>query len=69
MISGEFFITMSRIKSPSQKSIVRWSNCTVQHLGQRIADKFAKLSKIGFSMECFETDFSKFWVADDKVSL
>ena len=26
-------------------------------LGQKVGDKFTKLSKIGFSMECFTADF------------
>ena len=30
-------------------------------LGQKIVDKFIKLSKIGFSMECFITDFLQFF--------
>ena len=27
------------------------------NLGQKVGDKFPKLSKIGFSMECFIADF------------
>ena len=29
--------------------------------GQKIGDKFTKLSKIGFSMECFTADFLQFF--------
>ena len=29
----------------------------IDNLGERIVDKFTKLSKIGFSMECFTADF------------
>ena len=32
----------------------------VYNLGQRVGDKFTKLSKIGFSMECFTPDFLQF---------
>ena len=36
------------------------------NLGQKIGDKFTKLSKIGFSMKCVATDFLpryvKFWL-------
>ena len=27
------------------------------NLGQKVGEKFTKLSKIGFSMECFTADF------------
>ena len=30
------------------------------HLGQKIVDKFMKLSKISFSMECYTADFCNF---------
>ena len=30
-------------------------------LGQKVGDKFMKLSKKGFSMDCFTTDFSRFF--------
>ena len=29
----------------------------MDNLGQRVGDKLTKLSKIGFSMECFTADF------------
>ena len=29
--------------------------------GQKVGDKFIKLSKIGFSMACFTTDFLQFF--------
>ena len=35
--------------------------------GQRIADKFTKLSKIGLSMECFTADFSLFTCTNVKI--
>ena len=31
------------------------------NLGQKIGDKLTKLSKIGFSMECFTADFLRFF--------
>ena len=31
------------------------------NLGQKVGDKFTKLSKIGFSMECFTADFLPFF--------
>ena len=31
------------------------------NLGQKVGDKFTKLSKIGFSMECFTDDFLQFF--------
>ena len=31
------------------------------NLGQRVGDKVTKLSKIGFSMECFTADFLRFF--------
>ena len=31
------------------------------NLGQKVGDKFTKLSKIGFSMECFAADFLQFF--------
>ena len=31
------------------------------NLGQKVGDKFTKLSKIGFSMECFTADFLQFF--------
>ena len=30
------------------------------NIGQKIEDKFTKLSKIGFSVECLTADFSRF---------
>ena len=30
------------------------------NLGQKVGDKFTKLRKIGFSMECFTADFLHF---------
>ena len=31
------------------------------NLGQKVGDKFTKLNKIGFSMECFTADFLQFF--------
>ena len=31
------------------------------NLGQRVGDKLTKLSKVGFSMECFTADFLRFF--------
>ena len=31
------------------------------NLGQKVGDKFAKLGKIDFSMECFTADFLQFF--------
>ena len=31
------------------------------NLGQKVGDKFTKLSKIGFFMECFTSDFLQFF--------
>ena len=31
------------------------------NLGQKVGDKFTKLSKIRFSMECFTADFLQFF--------
>ena len=31
------------------------------NLGQRVGDKLTKLSKLGFSMECFTADFLQFF--------
>ena len=33
----------------------------IYNLGQRVGDKFTKLSKIGFSMECFTANFLQFF--------
>ena len=33
----------------------------MHNLGQKVGDKFTKLSKIGFSMECFTADFYRFF--------
>ena len=37
--------------------------------GQNIVDKLMKLSKIGFSMECFTADFLQFFSATVKICL
>ena len=39
------------------------------NLGQKIVDKFTKLSKICFSMECLTADFSRFSYANVKTCL
>ena len=31
------------------------------NLGHKVGDKFTKLSKLGFSMECFTADFLQFF--------
>ena len=33
------------------------------NLGQKVVDKLTKLSKIGFSMECFTDGFLRFFVS------
>ena len=38
-------------------------------LGQKIANKFTKLSKIDLSVECFTADFSRFPSANVKLYL
>ena len=38
-------------------------------LGQKIANKFTKLSKIGVSVECFTADFWQFPSANVKIYL
>ena len=35
--------------------------CKDCNLGQKVGDKFTKLSKIGFSMKCFTADFLEFF--------
>ena len=42
------------------KGIVRWSSAKY-NLGQKVGDKLTKLSKVGFSMECFTADFLQFF--------
>ena len=49
------FIIIARFSSS-------FPNFSDNNLGQKVGDKFTKLSKIGFSMECF-TEFD-FWVDD-----
>ena len=36
-------------------------NYQKHNLGQKVRDKLTKLSKIGFSMECFTADFLRFF--------
>ena len=36
-------------------------NKIMYNRGQKVGDKFVKLSKIGFSMECFTADFLQFF--------
>ena len=38
-------------------------------LGQKIKDKFTNLDKIGFSMECFTTNFSRLYSPNVKICL
>ena len=38
-------------------------------LGQKIMDKFTNLDKIGFSMECFTTNFSRLYSPNVKICL
>ena len=40
---------------------------TMYNLGQKVGDKFAKLSKIGFSMECFTAAFLRFLLKNLKI--
>ena len=49
-------------------STYKFSEYTIQgnqflryNLGQKVGDKFTKLSKIGFSVECFTADFLQFF--------
>ena len=35
----------------------KWNFVSSDNLGQKVGDKLTKLSKIGFSMECFTADF------------
>ena len=39
------------------------------NLGQKVGDKLTKLSKIGFSMECFTADFCDFLQKNVKIWL
>ena len=40
------------------------------NLGPKVGDKFKKLSKIGFSMECFTADFLQFFLPKNvKISI
>ena len=39
------------------------------NLGQKVGDKFTKLSKIGFSMECFTDDFLRLLSKNVKIWL
>ena len=39
------------------------------NLGQKVGDKFTKLSKIGFFMECFTADFLQFLSKNVKILL
>ena len=34
---------------------------TIYYLGQKVVDKFTKLSKTGFSVKCFTTDIFRFF--------
>ena len=38
-----------------------YETCITYNLGQKVRDKLTKLSKIGFSMECFTADFLRFF--------
>ena len=38
-------------------------------LGKKVVDKFTKLCKIGFSMECFQADFLEFFTKNVKFWL
>ena len=43
-------------------------NVRISHnLGQKVGDKFTKLSKIVFSMECFTADFWNFLPINIKI--
>ena len=39
------------------------------NLGQRFADKFTKLSKTGFPLECFKADFLQFFTKKQRQNL
>ena len=41
---------------------------STDNLGQNDADISTKLSRIGFSMECFTTDFLKIWRTNVRIS-
>ena len=45
----------------NQQSILFLEEIGSYNLGQKVGDKFIKLSKIGFSMECFTADFLQFF--------
>ena len=42
---------------------------TILHFAQRTVDKYTKLSKTHFSMECFTTKFSQFSCMNVKICL
>ena len=52
MLTKQFFVIYS---SPFTDSTPAWgvSMFLKYNLGQKVVDKFTKLSKIGFAMECF----------------
>ena len=41
--------------------VLRRHSFSKYNLGQGVGDKLTKLSKIGFSMECFTADFLQFF--------
>ena len=47
--------------------LLPWVNVDIYKLGQRIVDKFMKLRKKDFSMECFTANFSLFPNANVKI--
>ena len=36
----------------------------IHNLGEKVGDKFTKLSKLSFSMECFTADFLQFFTKE-----
>ena len=37
----------------------KWKSVSSYNLGQKVGDNFKKLNKLGFSMECFTSNFVK----------
>ena len=47
---------------PKCSQPIRFQDSLINHnLGQKVGDKFTKLSKISFFMECFTNDFLRFF--------
>ena len=46
-----------KLHNSQSKTNHTWQNENSYNLVPKVADKFTKLSKIGFSMDCFTADF------------